>query len=195
MGGNMATDESSVYGRKHVTPRAAALRNRVHTTESISTLPPPKKEYETLNPKTSPNTSISSSIDLHTSMDVEEGRGVIVVDDDEGMMVEKAEGGEVEENSSISLGSLIEIPDFPLQNFYYFIKFLRACIQNNVFKFDDDEFMKLLQFCYASIISAKHLGSGFSHLPFEIREIIAGIWKSVRLLSSFCLVFFSIIFS
>lgn len=183
-----------------MTPRTAGLRSRAHSNvrDSISSLPIPEKEYESLNAKDSPpsmsiasNTSLSnlsnSSIDLN--MDVEEGRGEISFMDEEehGMVIEKAKK---EENSSHA--SLIELPEFPIDNFYYFIKMLRACAEKKLFNFDDDGFMKLLQFCYSSIISTKHLGEGYHFLYHEIRELIAAIWKIVSF--SFSYISFSFFF-
>jgi hypothetical protein len=49
-----------------------------------------------------------------------------------------------------------------------------------MFKFDDENMLKLLQFCYASILSVKHLGDEYNYLPTEIRELILAIWKNVE---------------
>jgi hypothetical protein len=156
---HLEIDANSVYSKKQGTARTAGLRsrNKSHVApDSIAAQPTPKKEYLSLKSKSSPLLSNNSS--------------------DMSMEIEGEERGASEE----SLASLLEIHAFPLHNFYYFIKVMRSCVENHIFKFDDENLLKLLKFCYSSILSVKHLGDDYNYLPAEIRELILAIWKIVQ---------------
>jgi hypothetical protein len=157
--------------------RTGALRsrNKSHVTPADASLAlaEPKKEYEVLLHAKS-NSSSNSSFDQNMDVEGEDGGGMSID------MRTTQDDKETKTTQDESMAISLEVPEFPLHNFYYFIKAMRTCVENHVFKFDDDNLLKLLQFCYASILSAKHLGTEFNYLPREIQRLILGIWKTVN---------------
>jgi hypothetical protein len=163
---------NSIYSKKQTSLRPGALRSRSKPHVSTDPLAEPKKEYEILLHAKTKSSSSNSSLDQNMDVEGEEG----------GMSLEgrTQEDKEVKSTQDESMAFSLELPEFPLVNFYYFIKSLRSCVENCVFKFDDDNLLKLLQFCYASILSVKHLGNERDHLFKEIQDLILAIWKNVH---------------
>jgi len=57
---------------------------------------------------------------------------------------------------------------------------MRLCVENELFFFENEERLTLLQFCYASLLSAKHLGDEPAYLLCEIRDLSLAIWKNIQ---------------